>query len=92
MSLTAGTLYDIGQKDEAFQWANKSLELYPEDTGVLINAACLYAKDENIEKALDILEKVFGKGFGKKEWIEHDPDYDNLRNEPRFQALIEKLQ
>lgn len=92
LSLTAGTLYDIGQKDEAFQWANKSLELYPEDTGVLINAACLYAKDENIEKALDILEKVFGKGFGKKEWIEHDPDYDNLRNEPRFQALIEKLQ
>ena len=92
LSLTAGTLYDIGQKEEAFQWANKSLELYPDDTGVLINGACLFAKDGNIQKALDILEKVFGKGFGKKEWIEHDPDYDNLRNEPRFQALIEKLQ
>ena len=92
LSLTAGTLYDIGQKEEAFQWAKKSLELYPDDTGVLINAACLYAKDGNVTKALDILETVFGKGFGKKEWIEHDPDYDNLRNEPRFQALLEKLQ
>ena len=92
LSLTAGTLYDIGQKEEAYKWANKSLALYPEDTGVLINAACLFAKDGDVEKALVILEKVFGKGFGKKEWIEQDPDYDNLRNEPRFQALLDKLQ
>ncbi len=92
LSLTAGTLYDIGRKEEAYQWVNKSLELYPDDTGVLINAACLFAKDGNIERALEILEIVFGKGFGKKEWIEHDPDYDNLRKEPRFQALLDKLQ
>jgi len=38
-----------------------------------------------------LLEKAFGKGFGNKDWIERDPDYDSIRNEPRFQALINKL-
>ncbi|MGN6618625.1 MAG: TPR end-of-group domain-containing protein [Ilyomonas sp.] len=70
---------------------NKALELYPEDTGTLINAACFFAKDGNKEKALELLETVFGKGFGKKDWIENDPDYDSLRKEPRFIALLEKL-
>ena len=92
LSLASGSLFELGEREEALQWINKALNLYPEDVGVLINAACLFAKDGNTEKALNLLEKVFGKGFGKKDWIEHDPDYDSLRNDPRFQALLSKLQ
>jgi len=92
LSLTAGNLFEAGEREEALHWVNKALDLYPEDVGVLVNAACLFASDGNSEKALNLLEKVFGKGFGKKDWIEHDPDYDSLRNEPRFQALLSKLQ
>jgi adenylate cyclase len=91
LSLAPGSMYDIGQKEEAFQMINKALDIYPEDAGVLINAACLFAKDHNKEKALTLLEKVMGKGFGKRDWIEHDPDYDSIRDEPRFQALLKKL-
>ncbi len=43
------------------------------------------------EQALDMLERVFGKGWGKKDWIEKDPDYDPLREDPRFKAMMEKL-
>jgi hypothetical protein len=81
----------LAEKQEAFQWINKALDLYPEDTGVLVNAAGVFAKDHNVEKAIALLEKVFGKGFGKRDWVEHDPDYDSIRKEPRFKALLEKL-
>jgi adenylate cyclase len=91
LSLTSSYLLEIGERETAFQYVNKALDLYPDDTGVLVNAACLYAKDGDKEKALSLLEKVFGKGFGKRDWIEHDPDYDSLRNEPRFQAMLSKL-
>ncbi|HEY9342372.1 MAG TPA: hypothetical protein VIQ23_12375, partial [Hanamia sp.] len=91
LSLAPGSLFEVGEREEAFQWMLKGLELYPEDAGVLINGVCLYAKDNNREKALDLLEIAVGKGFGKKDWIEHDPDYDNLRDEPRFKALMSKL-
>ncbi len=92
LSLASGSLYEIGEKEEAFQWMMTALKLYPDDAGVLINGACIFAKDNKREKALDLLEKAVGKGFGKKDWIENDPDYDNLRDEPRFKALLAKLQ
>jgi adenylate cyclase len=91
LSLTSGSLFETGEKEKAFEWINKALELYPDDAGVLINAACLYCRDHNKEKALEFLEIAVGKGFGNKDWIEHDPDYNCLRNEPRFHALLDRL-
>lgn len=91
LSLTCISLLDIGNREEAIEWANKALELDPDDTGVLVNTACMFARDGNKERSLELLEKVFGKGFGKRDWIEHDPDYDSLRDEPRFKALLQKL-
>ena len=43
------------------------------------------------EQALDLLERMFNKGWGKKDWIENDPDYDALREEPRFMAMMARL-
>src|SRR5205085_8210099 len=80
LSLGSGSLFEIGEREEAFKWMSQALKLYPEDAGVLINAACLFAKDGNKEQALNTLELAFGKGFGKRDWIENDPDYDSLRN------------
>ena len=58
---------------------------------VIINAACLQARSGEKEKAMDLLERVFNKGWGKKDWVENDPDYDSLRNEPRFIAMMARL-
>jgi adenylate cyclase len=73
------------------QWAARALEVDPEDSGVMINGACLYARAGQKEKALELLEKTFARGWGKRDWIDHDPDYDSLRDDPRFQAMLEKL-
>jgi hypothetical protein len=51
----------------------------------------MYAKLNRKEEALACLEQTFARGFGKRDWIEHDPDYDSLRDDPRFQAMLEKL-
>jgi len=32
--------------------------------------------------------KLFGRGISTREWIAHDPDFDSLRDDPRFQALL----
>jgi adenylate cyclase len=57
----------------------------------LINAACLHAKAGQKEEALEVLERSFARGWGKRDWIEHDPDYDILRDDPRFKKLLARL-
>ena len=57
----------------------------------IINASLVYAKEGLKEEALDLLERAFGLGWGKRDWVEHDTDYDSLRDDPRFQAMLAKL-
>ena len=91
LSLGSGPLYEVGQEDRALQWARRALAIDPDDGGVMINAACLYARLRMKEEALELLEKTFARGWGKRDWIEHDSDYDSLRDDPRFQAMLQKL-
>jgi adenylate cyclase len=88
LSFAASSLLELGEKAEAYEWMNSALELYPEDAGVLINAACFFAHDGEKEKALTILETAFSKGYGNTKWISHDPDFDSVKDEPRFKALV----
>ena len=87
----ASGLMQNGEKEDAIKWINKALELYPDDGGIIFNGACMFAIDGNKERALSLLENAIDKGFGNIEWIEQDRDYDSLRDEPRFKALMEKL-
>jgi TolB-like protein/tetratricopeptide (TPR) repeat protein len=75
----------------AMEWSLRALELYPDDMRTLVNAACLRAKSGLKEEALEILERIFARGWGKRDWVEHDPDYDILRDDPRFINLLAKL-
>ncbi len=91
LSLGSGALFADGQKARAMAWSQRALELYPDDLSALVNGACLFAKAGRKEEALELLERVFARGWGKRDWVEHDPDYDILRDDPRFQKLLARL-
>jgi adenylate cyclase len=82
-----GLLHD-GQVDRAMQWCQRALELNPDDPSALVNGACMYAKFGKKEEALELLERLRS---GKRGWIEHDPDYESLHDDPRFQRLLARL-
>jgi adenylate cyclase len=91
LSFGAGALHEDGQIDRAIEWVRRAEALYPDDMGVIINAACVQARSGMTDEALDLLERVFNKGWGKKDWVANDPDYDSLREHPRFIAMMSKL-
>jgi len=91
LSLGSGALEEDGQHERALEWSRRALEVNPDDMSALICAACLMAKIGNKEESLVLLERLFGRGWGKRDWIDHDSDYDVLRDDPRFQRLIAKL-
>ncbi|MDX1471175.1 MAG: tetratricopeptide repeat protein, partial [Flavobacteriaceae bacterium] len=92
LSLGGVWMYTFSNKARGLELMEKALELYPDESGTLFNGACLYSRAGQTERALDLLEKAINKGFGYKEWIDNDPDYDNLRNLPRFKELMHQLE
>jgi adenylate cyclase len=85
------SLYDEGDVGRAFEWSQRAVDLYPDDLSALLNNACLKFRSGMHEEGLDILERFFGRGQGKRDWVEHDPDYDCVRDHPRFKAMFAKL-
>ncbi|MEO8193289.1 MAG: protein kinase [Gemmatimonadales bacterium] len=74
---------------EAF--AARALQVDPDDPMLLYNVACTYARLEKVDEALDSLGRAVDKGWGDKEWLEHDSDMDGLRELPRFKAIIQGM-
>jgi adenylate cyclase len=91
LSLGSGALYADGQFDRACEWVELALEIDPKDMSSLVSGACTYSRSGLKNRALDLLERAIGLGYGRRDWIEHDTDYDPLRAEPRFQAMLAKL-
>lgn len=88
MSLGALYLLEEGQTERAVQWSDRALELYPDDMSALGNGACLQAKLGHTDRAIALLERVSALGWGQRDWLERDPDYDSLRGDPRFERLL----
>jgi adenylate cyclase len=44
-----------------------------------------------VDKALGALDEGITFGMGQREWLEHDPDLDSLRDDPRFAEMLERL-
>jgi len=86
--MKSGSLSGLGENAQALEWADRALAMDPQEPSVLYNVACNYAIMGEKEKALDCIEKAFAKGFGHKEWMEHDPDFLSIKNHPRFKALM----
>src|SRR5437763_1195490 len=89
--LSAGALMRLGQREQATERAQRASAIDPEDSGVLYNVGCVYSLAGSIDQALDHLDKAIQNGFGQREWVENDSDWDVVRTEPRFQALLRKL-
>ncbi len=91
LALGATALTHAGQADRAIEWMERAIAAAPDDPSIYFNAGCMYAKLNRKEEALACLEQCLARGFGKRDWIEQDPDYASIRDDPRFQAMMEKL-
>lgn len=82
----------FGRRDAGLAHIETALRLQPDDFGVLYNAACYYSKAGDAARALDLLERACQQAGGSRDWFDHDSDLDPLRDNPRFQALLDRLE
>ena len=91
LNLGATIWSNLGETEKALSWAERSLQIDPEDPQLLYNVACVYSIEGMREEAIKCLERAIDKGYGHREWVEHDSDLNSLRADPRFKALVERI-
>ena len=89
--LGAATHANMHDPDRALQLTERAMSIDPEDPMLLYNVACTYAQLGKTEDSLAALEAAVEKGWGDKNWIEHDSDLIPLRSNPRFQAIVSSM-
>lgn len=71
---------------------NKVLAVEPRNEIAWYNLACTYSRWQKVERALEALQKAIECGFDDTKHMGKDPDLDNIREDPRFKAMIEKIE
>lgn len=92
-ALTAlGSFYTrMSQHEKALEIDKRLVSLLPEDSVCHYNLACSYALLNQPDKAFSELEMAVLLGYNNVEHLMKDPDFNNIRQDPRFQELVKKL-
>lgn len=56
------------------------------------NLACAYARLGEVDRAIAALEEAFNEGMNERRTYEQDSDLASLRSNPRFRALMGRMQ
>jgi tetratricopeptide (TPR) repeat protein len=54
--------------------------------------ACVYALEGERDLAFEWLERAINLGNENNLWFESDPNWENLRDDPRFDELMQKIE
>lgn len=81
----------LGQYDKAIETNDSIIARNTTDNGGYYNAACLYARMNQPEKALEYLRKSLELGFRHFGHMNHDMDLESIRDLEGFQALIREF-
>jgi adenylate cyclase len=81
----------VGQRARALDYVGRALRLRPDEFAAAYNVACAYAVLGMRDEALHNLDRAIRNGRGDLGWIEHDPDFEALRGDPRFDAIVGRL-
>ena len=97
--VVASALLELGERvDEAMLWASVVLASDTDDALTLYNLACFYSKAENVDKALESLERAVTipavplPRYHDAAWVRQDSDLNNIRDDPHFGIVLDRME
>ena len=83
---------ELGEKEKAIDYMERVIANDSVHPGNYYDAACLYTRMGNNDKALEMLKIALDKGFRRFNHIEHDDDLDGIRHLEQFSKMIRLYQ
>jgi len=81
-------LYEAGKYSEAADKGLELIEARPDQAYLCYNVACCESLAGRTADAVEHLRRAIDMWGGCREMAEHDSDFDPIRGEPGFQALV----
>ena len=78
----------LGQKEAAIDSYDKALEFKPDDHEAWYDKACCYGLQEQIDLAIANPQQAIALHSEYRDMAKTDLDFDRIRDDERFQALI----
>ena len=89
LGLGVSALTMLNELDRAKEWIARGRLLDPDNVNLHVNFACALVRLRDFDGAMHLLESVIDRSSaGALTWIETDNDFDPIKNDPRFQAMI----
>ncbi|GAA3901304.1 hypothetical protein GCM10022276_20100 [Sphingomonas limnosediminicola] len=90
LGILAGGHALLGDTEKTREWINRALLVDPDNLNMRYNFACILASHlHDTEGALNMLQSSLASaGAYQLELTETDPDFDPIRDEPRFKEMI----
>jgi len=82
-------VYRAGDYKTFLKYSEKAVELLPGRITAQYNLACAYSLNGNIDDTFAALQNMMDKGYAVS--VETDADFDSIRRDERYPALLEKL-
>ncbi len=77
----------VGEQKQALDFLRRALQVAPDNSDVRFAGALVYNRFGETDRALGWLERAVAAGYPSI-MVRDTPDFDGLRNHPRFQSLL----
>lgn len=84
-------LFASAKYDEAATLLSAYIDANPNDTDMLYNLACAYARLDRTDDAAHTLLRAVESGFVAFDHMMADPDLNSIRNHPTYTAVLETM-
>lgn len=91
LDLQAKSAFWLGNYKLAAELFQRLLRSGCKDCNNIYNLACCYGQLGNAEEAARYLMLSVERGFSNLEYIRNDPDFEKVRQSPKFQMTIDWL-
>ena len=91
IELLGGLYTRAGRIDDGLKMDRKLVRLRPGNPLVHYNLACSLALKRRLKDSLTVLAKAVELGYRDINWVQEDPDLENLRSHPSYHRLLEDL-
>nr|MDZ8042579.1 tetratricopeptide repeat protein [Nostoc sp. CreGUA01] len=81
-------LFNLGRLEQAIASYDQATKIKPDYHDAWYNKACCYGLQANVDLAIENLQQAINLNPGWRERAKTDTDFDNIREDLRFQDLI----